>query len=227
MFADDRLSHGYTNLTRRLAGSPVVEKIYSGSDALIRVDREAECLERVAGVLPVPDVLGRDEGRNLLRLEWIAGVPGQQLLSDGSAPEVLNATGALLRHLQEQATPLLAPVLPGAGTSAVHGDFGPQNLVFSVDRCVVALVDWEFARMGDPIEDVAWAEWIVRMHHPVATGALDALFVGYGQHPDWLVRHAAMLKQCERMRQRCAAEGLLDAEAMWRERLTATTGWSD
>lgn len=227
MRADDRLSHGYTNLTRRVAGAPVVEKTYSGSDALIRLHREAECLQRVAGVLPAPAVIGRDEGQKTLRLQWIGGVPGQQLLDEGSAREVLNATGALLLHLQQEATPLLTPVLQGAGTSAVHGDFGPQNLVFNGGYCVVALVDWEFAHMGDPVEDLAWAEWIVRMHHPVATSALDALFVGYGQHPDWPVRHTAMLEQCERHRERCAAEGLLDAEAMWRERLAATTGWHD
>jgi aminoglycoside phosphotransferase (APT) family kinase protein len=28
------------------------------------------------------------------------------------------------------------------------------------------VVDWEFAHLGDPVEDLAWCEWIVRMHHP-------------------------------------------------------------
>ena len=79
--------------------------------------------------------------------------------------------------------------------------------------------------MGDPVEDLAWAEWTVRMHHPTATAEVDALFVGYGERPEWSLRHAAMLTRCERLRQRCEAEGLLDAEAMWQARLTATNAW--
>jgi len=223
--ADDRLPHGYTNRTRRVAGTSVVEKRYTGSDARIRLNLEARCLERVANVLPVPAVVDKDEARCLLRLHWIAGEPGQRLLDDGRAREVLAATGALLRRLQAHATTVLAPVLPGRGAIAVHGDFGPQNLLFGADLGVVALLDWEFAHMGDAIEDLAWAEWIVRMHHADATSALDALFAGYGERPDWSLRHAAMLRQCARLRQRCEAEGLLDAEATWRARLTSTRGW--
>ena len=224
--ADDRLPQGYTNRTRRVAGT-VVEKIYAGSDARIRLDREATCLQHVATVLPVPAVVGKDEGRCLLRLRWIAGEPGQRRLDDGAAREVLNATGALLQRLQAQATALLTPVLHGRGTTAVHGDFGPQNILFGADHRVVALLDWEFAHMGDPLEDLAWAEWIVRMHHPAATGALNALFAGFGTHPAWSSRHAAMLVHCERVRHRCEVEGLVDAEAMWRARLTATADFKE
>jgi Ser/Thr protein kinase RdoA (MazF antagonist) len=225
--ADDRLPQGYTNRTRRVVGEPVVEKIYAGSDARIRMDREAQCLLRVATVVPVPTVVGKDEAHCLLRLQWTAGEPGQRLLDDGSAREVLNATGALLRHFQAQATALLATVLQGRGITAVHGDFGPQNLLFGADHRIVALLDWEFAHMGEPVEDLAWAEWIVRMHHPHATGALDTLFAGYGERPDWSSRHAAMLVHCERLRQRCEAEGMVDIAAMWRARVNATNDWEE
>jgi len=81
--------------------------------------------------------------------------------------------------------------------------------------------------MGDPLEDLAWAEWIVRMHHAGAIGALDALFAGYGERPDWSSRHAAMLVHCERVRQRCAREGYVDAEEMWRARVNTTDGWEE
>jgi aminoglycoside phosphotransferase (APT) family kinase protein len=155
------------------------------------------------------------------------------LLDKRSATEVLTAAGALLERVQTQATPLLAPVLQGVGSVAVHGDFGPQNLLFSGDYLfgadcqVVGLVDWEFAHIGDPVEDLAWAEWIVRMHHPAATVALDGLFAGYGTRPHWSLRRAAMLAQCERLRRRCETEGLFDAQAMWQTRLRATEGWKE
>ena len=67
----------------------------------------------------------------------------------------------------------------------------------------------------------------MRMHHPDATGALDVLFAGYGEHPDWSLRHTEMIRHCERLEKRCEAEGLLDAEAMWRACLTATDGWKE
>ena len=41
-----------------------------------------------------------------------------------------------------------APVL-------VHGDAGPGNFLFEGDR-MTALLDWELAHVGDPMEDLAW-----------------------------------------------------------------------
>ena len=74
---------------------------------------------------------------------------------------------------------------------------------------------------------LAWSEWTLRMHHPDAIGAVDALFVGFGQRPSWSSRHAAMLAQCERLRERCEREGPRDAEAKWRTRLRSTSNWSE
>lgn len=43
----------------------------------------------------------------------------------------------------------------GPPVVVVHGDAGPGNFVFSDGR-VQALVDWEFAHLGDAMEDLAW-----------------------------------------------------------------------
>jgi prepilin-type processing-associated H-X9-DG protein len=37
----------------------------------------------------------------------------------------------------------------------VHGDTGPGNFLFADGR-VTAIVDWELAHLGDPMEDLAW-----------------------------------------------------------------------
>jgi aminoglycoside phosphotransferase (APT) family kinase protein len=37
----------------------------------------------------------------------------------------------------------------------VQGDTGPGNFMFAAGR-VVALVDWELAHLGDPMDDIAW-----------------------------------------------------------------------
>jgi aminoglycoside phosphotransferase (APT) family kinase protein len=39
--------------------------------------------------------------------------------------------------------------------AVVHGDAGPGNFMFDEDH-LTALVDWEFAHLGDPMEDLAW-----------------------------------------------------------------------
>ena len=36
-----------------------------------------------------------------------------------------------------------------------HGDAGPGNFLFAGDR-LTALIDWELAHLGDPMEDLAW-----------------------------------------------------------------------
>jgi aminoglycoside phosphotransferase (APT) family kinase protein len=40
-------------------------------------------------------------------------------------------------------------------TTLVHGDFRTGNFMVG-ERGLVALLDWEFARWGDPHEDLAW-----------------------------------------------------------------------
>lgn len=55
--------------------------------------------------------------------------------------------------------------------SLCHGDAGPGNFLFE-DQHVTALLDWEFAHLGDPLDDLAWVA--VRAH----------LLGGFGTWPD-------------------------------------------
>lgn len=48
-----------------------------------------------------------------------------------------------------------------------HGDFGPQNILVEGER-ISGLLDFEDARIGDPLLDVAWWAWLVRAHTPEA-----------------------------------------------------------
>jgi aminoglycoside phosphotransferase (APT) family kinase protein len=40
--------------------------------------------------------------------------------------------------------------------AVVHGDFRPGNVLYDGER-ITALLDWEMAHLGDPVEDLAWA----------------------------------------------------------------------
>ena len=44
---------------------------------------------------------------------------------------------------------------PPERTVVVHGDFRPANVLVE-DGHVTALLDWEFAHLGDPAEDLGW-----------------------------------------------------------------------
>lgn len=187
--------HGYTN--RTVGDGAVVEKTYEGPDAELRLNREYGLLNQLQGRLPVPPVHAADAGT--LTLGFMAGVPGQELLDAGHAAAVLETCGRLLRCIHGIASSVLAGGAPDAEKVLVHGDFGPQNVLFDPRTFqVTAVVDWEFAHLGDPIEDLAWCEWIVRMHHAEHRQALNHFFSAYGGDvPPWPVRRAAMLARCE------------------------------
>ena len=44
---------------------------------------------------------------------------------------------------------------PDGPVVLAHGDAGPGNFLFDHDQ-LTALIDWEFAHLGDPLEDIAW-----------------------------------------------------------------------
>lgn len=44
---------------------------------------------------------------------------------------------------------------PDGPVALVHGDAGPGNFLFEDGR-LTALIDWELAHLGDPMEDLAW-----------------------------------------------------------------------
>ena len=209
-----RLPHGYTNASW-LDGDRV-HKQYVGGDAGARMRTELEAIRQAAGRVPVPLVLDVDDGANLVTFARVTGRHGQDLIDDGHAGRVLEAAGRTLRVLQRgQSSPI-----------PVHGDYGPQNLLHDpVTMDVVAVLDWEFAHHGDPTEDLAWAEWIVRTHHPTATTHLASLFAGYGQEPPWDTRRSLMLAACQRFQVRARRLGDDRAAELWETREALTAGW--
>jgi aminoglycoside phosphotransferase (APT) family kinase protein len=41
--------------------------------------------------------------------------------------------------------------------SVVHGDYRTGNFLFDADGNIQAILDWEMAHLGDPLEDLAWS----------------------------------------------------------------------
>lgn len=132
-----------------------------------------------------PALVGRAMGalwRQLLTLD-ARGLP---LGTTPATPDVIAASaGATLARVAASSPGLevrrladairtLPELLAGRPSGFVHGDFVPANVLVR-DGAVVALLDFESARLGDPLVDAAWFRWIVGYHHPEAVAvAWDA-----------------------------------------------------
>lgn len=91
-------------------------------------------------------------------LDWgSAGLPGprdeaahwERLLDEAVLVEVPLLREALA-WLRER------PASSGR-VALVHGDYRIGNFILGADRRIVAVLDWELAHVGDPVEDLAWA----------------------------------------------------------------------
>ncbi|MCP4305487.1 MAG: phosphotransferase [bacterium] len=187
--------HGYTNHTVR--DGITVLKAYAGPDSSQRCGREVAALRALHGQVPVPDLI--ETGPDRIRTKWIAGRHGKDLLTAGHDAGVLSACGSTLKQIHEHD---ISTVFPDAsdGSTLIHGDYGPNNILFDQTTIeVVAVLDWEWAHPGDPVEDLAWCEWIIRTFHPDSVGALDPFYAAYGERPSWPSRQSAMLTKLTEM----------------------------
>ncbi len=124
------------------------------------------------GFTGAPRVLGFDD-RSREVLEYVPGEAGT--LDAGNplpawfrTPQACRSIGRWIRDFQTaQEGLVLDPALPwrraagsslGPGQVVVHHDVSPYNTIRRPDGSLV-VVDWDFARTGDPVEDLAWAAW--------------------------------------------------------------------
>ncbi|HEX3390456.1 MAG TPA: aminoglycoside phosphotransferase family protein [Streptosporangiaceae bacterium] len=223
------LRHGYTN--RTLGDGETVVKCYQGPGTLVRSRRERAVLRALRGRVPVPQVL--DSGDGWVTMRFVGGIQGQDLLDLGRAPGVLRACGAMLRRIHQLDVAGIrdsawGPVVDGQ--VLVHGDYGPNNVLLDPASLeITAVLDWEWAHAGNPVEDLAWCEWIVRMHHPGQVSVLGEFFGAYGGTvPSWEARHAVMIQRCRSL---LDFSGESDpggpGEAQWVHRLAVTRAWRE
>jgi hypothetical protein len=221
----ERLPHGYTNHTRRKGRN--IEKRYGGVDRFDRAQREFDSLTGLFGYYPVPEVVRFDSSVPELTVTEVIGRHGQEAIDEGRGAAVLRLIGNSLALLQ-QLEPSLILGLEGTGEVIVHGDFGPQNILCSLDLTRVSgVVDWELAHRGSPVEDLAWAEWIIRTHHAEARDDLSELLAGSRLSICWSDRQSSMVRQCRHYIAYCEASGFETAAVEWGRRLRATERWRE
>jgi hypothetical protein len=216
------LPHAYTNEVR--ASGDLVTKTYRGPGASGRQQREELAIRSLAGRLPVATIVESRPGA--LVLGKVTGRPGQEMIDRGHGDVVMFRLGRLLRDVQA-IRPRFLPELDGAGV-LVHHDFGPNNVLFAEhDTAVVLLADWEWSTVGSPITDLAWAEFIVRMHHPDHRDCVPALFDGYGRRPAWSERQAAIARRAAALATWVRSHQGAEAAATWEHRSRAIGQWRE
>lgn len=125
---------------------------------------------------------------------------------------------AAIRRLRADAPP------PPAQVAVVHGDYRSGNFLHDGAGTLLAVLDWEMAHGGDPLEDLGWA--------------IDPLW-SHGDHQTPSARVAGLLPRDEALRCWSAASGLavddralawwslfaaVKAQAIW---TSAARAWAD
>lgn len=123
-----------------------------------------------------PTVVGSMVGATWRRLAQVdtsgLGLDGTWLRPEGlveSSRSRLERAAPLLGEAPSlrlaEAIAVSAGLLAGRRTTFVHGDLVPVNFIIH-DGEVAALVDFEFARVAEPLLDAGWFDSIVAFHHP-------------------------------------------------------------
>lgn len=90
------------------------------------------------------------------QLDQLAGI--RRAFEEADAREPIDALARLELELLEKKLPDFdgEPVL-------VQGDTGPGNFMYEGGK-ISAIVDWELAHIGDPMDDIAWLSWRATQH---------------------------------------------------------------
>ena len=176
-----------------------------------------------------PRLIGVDGGVERLRyIEGQGGTAGW----DGVRPDSgLAAAARLLRRYHDAVRSFSPPVdvewssgakgPPRPGEVVLHGDPGPWNMIW-VDGRPTALIDWDHANPGQPVDDLAYlavyaaplcpdreaVEWMGHSAAPDRRHRLEVLAEAYGAVPDGLIARAiAVMAKTNRTVERLAALG--------------------
>ncbi|MBA2720279.1 MAG: aminoglycoside phosphotransferase family protein [Chloroflexi bacterium] len=184
-FADARVAPRIVSLTRDLrppleaAGVPVpaVHATDAASAALLVTD----FVDGAVGAAVLEEPGGPGLVGSLLGATWrrLATVDPSRLDIDATwtrpaelavvSEARLDRSFATLTRIEKrwlaEAIATLPGVLADRPAGFVHGDLAPVNILVRDGR-LAALVDLEFARIGEPLLDAGWFDLIMAVHHP-------------------------------------------------------------
>ncbi len=200
-----------------------VLKRYQGPGVIQRWKTEQQLLQTLAGELPLPKLLDHPVDAEIL-MEKTSAVAAVELIHENNSAVILAEIGSLLAHLQSLPVRDLHHFLKGNGGILVHGDFSLETIhLDSLTYHPLAIMDWEWAHLGDAVEDVAWMEWFIRMQMGKFTRDLPTFYEAYGSTPPWNSRKDAMIEQCLRRLEYARMVGRRKSIQHWQSMLQITT----
>ncbi|HEY6058935.1 MAG TPA: phosphotransferase [Candidatus Limnocylindrales bacterium] len=153
-------------VTSAIDGTPGPELMGDGIDAIALGTEMGRLVRRLWAVdvsdVPLPSVWAMPARLAALGDRWLNRV------GDGLDAAAATEVGRLVGRVPA--------AFAGRPAVLAHGDWAPAN-VLVVDRAVVAVLDWEFARLADPLFDPAWWGWVVWHHHPDTWGPAWSAFL--------------------------------------------------
>ena len=170
---EDALGSGY--IMRFIEGQTIARKILRDDDfANMRPELAAQCGTMLARL-------------HALETHDMAGLPSSDAKGElDKYTEILRAHGHPHPVFELAIKWLADNVPPSQARCLVHGDFRMGNLMVAPEKGVVAILDWELAHIGDPMEDLGWPcvpSWRFGQHeNPVG---------GFGQREDFYAAYEA------------------------------------
>lgn len=215
LVAADPDAHPPLIITAFVAGTPGPELLADPADAIALATGMGRLARRLREVpperCPLPSTWADPVRLASIAGRWLGRV--HPALEPGTVTAIGNAIARL-------------PAL-FAGRRAVlaHGDWVPANVIVDRGR-VVAVLDWEFTRLADPLFDIAWWGWIVSFHHPDAHHrAWPAFLEAAAVRPDLATSERLRVLVALRLLEALAAAsrtGDRAATSAWAERLRRT-----
>jgi aminoglycoside phosphotransferase (APT) family kinase protein len=168
--AGDELGDGF--VMQRIAGATLPSKILRDSALAPARSRLAGQLGEIAAAIHAVDLARLPQLPLLDAQRQVEHLHSQYRSQDTPRPVFELA----FRWLREHLPPAVTPVL-------VHGDYRHGNLIID-EQGVRAVLDWELAHIGDPVEDLAWL-----CIPPWRFGELDKPVGGFGARADLIASY--------------------------------------
>jgi thiamine kinase-like enzyme len=219
------LPYGYTNSTH--LENRIVVKTYSGTSAQSRFLTELVIYQQLHDMPFMPELVDCDKDALTISTRYVESRHAQDLLEEYS--DIIPFTlGKLARELQSVKIDTIVDSKRSKTDVLVHGDFGPQNLLFAPESfSEFYLVDWEWAHFGDRFEDIAWAECIIRMHYDSNQQMIASLYRGFGIVPPWEARHELVIRKCENILDFAKQDDNSQAISMWIDRVAQVKSFKE
>ncbi len=116
-------------------------------------------LGRIAGADPAALGLMDFDGAKDVSGCWRHELARWEKVIDEDEAEPQPIARAAIRWLKRHPPP------PAQKIAVVHGDYRSGNFLYDTDGDIRAILDWEMAHLGDPLEDLGWALDPLWAHH--------------------------------------------------------------